>query len=85
MRPQDLPSRQMMDKAEILVNGAVTGTADGVCTACHGDNSGQVSCSNPKWLQHLTQGRVAESVWENVTDTQLGDGNPNTPPETCGW
>ena len=74
-----------MDKAEILVNGAVTGTADGVCTACHGDESDEVSCSNPKWLQHLTLGRVAESVWENVTATQLDDGNPNTPPETCGW
>jgi hypothetical protein len=72
-------SRQLMDKAEILVNGAVTGTADGVCTACHGDNSAQVNCSNPKWIQHLTLGRVAESVWEEVS---LSDTPTHT---TCGW
>ena len=35
-------SRQMMDKAETLVNGSVTGTtdgSDGVCLGCHTDNS----------------------------------------------
>ena len=73
-------SRQMMDKAEQLVNGGsfdTTDGSDGVCAGCHGDNSASVSCSEPKWLQHLTKGRVAESVWEQVSLSLAGS--------RCGW
>ena len=75
-----LASRQMLDKAEILVNGAVSGTtdgSDGVCIACHGNESGAVACNNATWLQHLTMGRVAESAWETASQAQTGS--------TCGW
>jgi len=74
-------SRDMMDKAEMLVTGgSVLGTTDGVdgvCAGCHGDNSAAVSCTNPKWMQHLTLGRVSESVWEQVS---LG-----VTMTRCGW
>ena len=85
-------SRQMMDKAEKLVNGAVTQPADGLCTACHevlDENSGTYDhtatlnaegCNldnEPTWMEHLTQGRVAESVWEEVSNAQTGT--------NCGW
>ena len=79
-------SRQMMDKAETLVNGAVTGTtdgSDGVCLGCHADNSGVLNLegcdldNEPDWIQHLTQGRVAESAWEEVSLAQTGT--------RCGW
>jgi cytochrome c553 len=103
-----LVSRQMMDKAEILVQGHVTGSEppptnkngkvkgnttselDTLCTACHApvagkgkkqtqpDNIDLAKCSNPDWIQHLTLGRVAESVWEQVSEDQNGG-------STCGW
>jgi hypothetical protein len=84
---KDLP-RSMMDKAETELYGAVfssTDGSDGACQGCHGDESGNVNCGSTEWKQHLTEGRVAQSTWEHVTDTLLGDGDPNTPPETCGW
>ncbi len=79
-------SRQMMDKAETLVNGAVTGPADGACTACHESNVDNTpvlaseGCDlddEPTWYQHLSQGRVAESVWNQVSFAQTGT--------HCGW
>jgi len=79
-------SRQMMDKAERLVLGDVYGTtdgSDGVCTGCHGDNTAELSAegcdldNEPFWFQHLTQGRVAESVWEKASLAQTGT--------RCGW
>ncbi len=79
-------SRQMMDNAETLVNGSVTGTtdgSDGVCVVCHTDNSMVLNTegcdlnNEPDWFQHLTQGRVAESVWEEVSLAQTGT--------RCGW
>jgi hypothetical protein len=75
-------SRQMMDKAETLVNGAPFGStngSDGVCVGCHVDfTSGgtSLSCSTG-WKQHLTQGRVSQSVWEHVSETTAGS--------LCGW
>ena len=74
-------SRQMMDKAETLVNGSVYGTtdgSDGVCVGCHADFTVTpgVSCT-ASWKQHLTQGRVAESVWEQVSNQRTGS--------LCGW
>jgi hypothetical protein len=81
-------SRQMMDKAEILVSGEVFGTtdgSDGVCVACHEDNKEYTTelheegcdLDDGLWRQHLTQGRVAESVWEKVSLAQTGT--------RCGW
>jgi hypothetical protein len=72
-------SRLMMDNAETLVNGSAFGTtdgSDGVCVGCHVDYSAGLSCT-AGWKQHLTQGRVAESVWEQVSDMKTGT--------LCGW
>jgi VCBS repeat-containing protein len=79
-------SRQMMDKAEKLVNGTVTGPAQGACTACHDGNvdnrpvlasEGCNLDNEPTWMEHLSQGRVAESVWEDVSLAETGT--------RCGW
>jgi len=76
-------SRQMMDKAETLVTGGVLGTTDGtdgVCVTCHTggvDHLASVGCANSTWMQHLTQGRVAESVWEQVSLAETTT--------RCGW
>jgi len=80
-------SRQMMDNAEKLVNsGQVLGStdgSDGVCLGCHTDNSPELNAegcdldNEAFWFQHLTQGRVAESVWEDVSLSQTGT--------RCGW
>ena len=80
-----LTSRQMMDKAETLVLGEVYGTtdgSDGVCLGCHGDESGELASEgcdveDGVWRMHLTQGRVAESVWEKVSLARTGT--------RCGW
>jgi mono/diheme cytochrome c family protein len=75
-----LTSRLMMDNAETLAAGGVfdsTNGSDGVCVGCHTDKSAQVDCGKATWLQHLTMGRVAESVWEKVSAAQTGG--------TCGW
>jgi hypothetical protein len=75
-------SRQMIDKAEMLVNGAVSGTtdgSDGVCVGCHVDYTGggtSLNCTNG-WRKHVTQGRVAESVFVQVSEGITGT--------TCGW
>jgi cytochrome c5 len=79
-------SRQMLDKAEILVNGAVAQPADGLCMECHtgnADNSTVLATegcdlnNEPDWMQHLTQGRVSEAVWEDVSIAETGT--------RCGW
>jgi Bacterial Ig domain len=72
-------SRLMMDNAETLVSGSVDGTtdgSDGVCVGCHINFSNGMSCTTG-WKQHLTQGRVAESVWEQVSEMKTGT--------LCGW
>jgi hypothetical protein len=84
-------SRQMMDKAELLVNGRVTGTIEQkkdknerkeLCSVCHEGKKnqqnklGQVAC-NDEWREHLSRGRVAESVWEEVSLEETGT--------RCGW
>jgi hypothetical protein len=76
-------SRIAMDDAEIAEQGAVSGTtdgSDGVCLGCHGDESDEVSCTGEEaeeWKRHLTEGRVAEAVWEQVSHDVAGS--------TCGW
>jgi hypothetical protein len=79
-------SREMMDKAQIEKLGHVYGdpayqnTRTTVCEGCHGDEWSSVSCSGEnatEWRQHLTQGRVSQSIWEYVTQQRTGG--------TCGW
>jgi cytochrome c553 len=76
-------SRQMMDKAEMEVNGGSVfmnagsnPTMDngngGLCLACHGEAGHKVSCSDGDWLDHLTQGRVSAPVFELVSKFQTG-------------
>ena len=83
-----LVSRQMMDKAEMLVLGRVTGGEGSkpkelsvLCSSCHefkGNAMKKATCDNMTWKKHLPRGRVAESVWEQVSmDQNRGS--------TCGW
>ena len=84
-------SRLMMDKAEIAQLGHIIGAstnADGtpnngvqgernaLCSACHGNELGDVECDG-EWREHLTRGRVAESVWEEISLDETAT--------TCGW
>jgi len=78
-------SREMMDKAELLEVGHLSGDpafedpAATVCTTCHGNRTGTLArrgCSD-KWRNHLIEGRASESVWEYVSTTYAGS--------TCGW
>ena len=63
---------------------------DTVCASCHQLNGGpdvgfqnEVACNNTTWKNHLIQGRVAEEVWEFVTDVEtLGTPDEGT---NCGW
>jgi hypothetical protein len=71
-------SRQMMDKAEMAVNGGSVfmnagnnpnqdnGNA-GICVACHTARGSSSSCTNGQWLNHLTLGRVSAPVFEKVS------------------
>ncbi|MEN8800585.1 MAG: hypothetical protein ABF297_01295, partial [Thiogranum sp.] len=80
-------TRTLMDKTEIEANGSVfttTNGINGVCTGCHGNKSGDVSCNNREWKEHLTEGRVAQSVWEQVT-ALLAAGQPAADGTLCGW
>jgi len=85
-------SRLMMNQVEIELLGAVAGTnpATGegdatiarstVCRACHDDEFSEVSCRGEdgrEWKRHLTEGRVAQTVWEAVARARTGT--------TCGW
>jgi len=73
-------SRATMDKVETALLGGVSGATNPlttVCLGCHDDNSSDVSCSKSEWKDHLTEGRVAASVWEAVANAVAGD--------TCGY
>ena len=76
-------SRKIMDQVEVSQLGSVIGDPanqnpiTGVCKGCHVEQSLRVSCSNTKWKQHVTRGRVSEKVWEYVSKTRTGS--------TCGW
>ncbi len=75
-------SRQMMDKAEMEVNGGSvfmdTGTDGngGLCVACHNPYDGKgvnaVSCVNGEWLNHLTEGRASAPAFEKVSTEVTG-------------
>jgi len=70
-------SRQTMDTVETLegVNGG--NPRYSLCRSCHGDEWSEVSCGDREWKEHLTEGRVSEQVWVDVTTTRTGG--------TCGW
>jgi hypothetical protein len=76
-------SRKTMDQVEVLVAGEVFGTTDprdSVCQGCHDDEWRSVACNGSdgrEWKLHLSEGRVAESVWEDVSLQLTGS--------TCGW
>jgi hypothetical protein len=76
-------SRNAMDKVEIAEFGHVAGDPGfenprtSACRGCHDDERSGVSCSRTEWKRHLGEGRVAASVWENVSETRAGS--------TCGW
>ena len=74
-------SRLMMDKAEIARRGHILGTdspgeLNQLCSTCHDNELDEVSCDG-EWRRHLTQGRVSEVVWEEVSLDRTGT--------TCGW
>jgi len=77
-------SRKLMDQVENDLCGNVAGAQrdnenplNTVCEGCHGDESDEVSCGEKEWKEHLTEGRVAESIWVAVSKDLAGS--------TCGW
>ncbi len=48
-----------------------------LCESCHGDERDEVACNDREWKEHLTEGRVSESVWEEMSTALTGS--------TCGW
>ncbi len=78
-------SRLMMDKAETAQLGHVLGATagperDALCGACHGGNVPTVGSCSDGWKRHLTNGRLSEHVWEDVSLNSAGTGNT-----LCGW
>ena len=76
-------SRNMMDKAEMEVNGGIVfmnagsnqtqdNGSGGLCLACHGSEGAKVSCNDGEWLDHLTEGRVSAPVFEKVSEFRTG-------------
>jgi len=80
---RDRASRNAMDKVELQVMGHVAGDPavenplTTVCMQCHRDRTSKLNCGNTRWKDHLIEGRVAESVWEYVSEQVAGS--------TCGW
>jgi hypothetical protein len=80
---RDRTARETMDKVELEVVGHVSGDSNfedpltTVCVQCHKDRTNKLSCASSKWKTHLIDGRVAESVWEDVSAQLAGS--------TCGW
>jgi hypothetical protein len=77
-------SRKLMDQVENDLCGNVAGEQrdnenplNTVCQGCHGDERKEVSCGEKDWKEHLTKGRVAESLWVSVSNDLAGS--------TCGW
>ena len=73
-------TRKIMDQVEVSLLGAVAGSTDPlntVCRGCHSDESDEVACNEKEWKEHLLEGRVADSVWEQVSVSLTGS--------TCGW
>jgi hypothetical protein len=79
-------SRNTMDQVELSEVGYLAGDPAAqdplttVCEGCHGNESGEVSCTGEEsreWKRHLTEGRVSEQVWVHVSNDLAGS--------TCGW
>jgi hypothetical protein len=75
-------SRNAMDRVELETQGYLSGAGatvpeDGVCQECHRDRTNKLTCASTRWKNHLLEGRVAESVWEDVSNRLAGS--------TCGW
>jgi len=70
-------SRQTMDTVEALENINMSDPRNTLCESCHGDEWREVSCGDHEWKEHLTEGRVSEEVWVNVSQSRTGS--------TCGW
>jgi hypothetical protein len=85
--PTGRASRLLMDKAETERLGHVLGATAGternsLCSTCHANRTNRlsaVSCTSV-WRRHLSEGRVAESVWVDVSRNAAG-----TSGTTCGW
>jgi len=74
-------SRQTMDKVEALQKINMSDPRNTLCESCHGDEWSHVQCSGSdgkEWKEHLTEGRVSEKVWVDVTKARTGG-------STCGW
>jgi hypothetical protein len=73
-------SRQTMDTVEALEGINMSDPLNRLCESCHGDESDEVQCGGSdgkEWKEHLTEGRVSEAVWVDVSQTLTGS--------TCGW
>jgi hypothetical protein len=73
-------SRLTMDTVEALegVGGSTNNALNTLCESCHGDERDEVACNDREWKEHLTEGRVSEAVWEDVSRALTGG-------STCGW
>jgi hypothetical protein len=71
-------SRDTMDKVEALEQINMSNPRGTLCRSCHGDEWSEVSCGDREWKEHLTEGRVSEAVWVDVTRQRTGG-------STCGW
>ena len=69
-------SRQAMDAAEAAEGINMDNPLDTLCESCHSDKRDEVQCDN-EWRRHLTEGRVSEHVWVDVSNQLNGN--------TCGW
>ena len=67
-----------MDKVEALEGINMNDPRNTVCESCHDDEWSEVPCGEKEWKEHLTEGRVSDKVWVDVTKART-DGS------TCGW
>jgi hypothetical protein len=74
-----------MTNADGTLNPDMTAERNQLCTICHEETrtgskpnylNKVKNCGTP-WVQHLTQGRVSQSVWEDITEKKAG--------KLCGW
>ena len=65
-----------MDRAEELQGINMNNPLDTLCESCHGDERNDVRCDR-EWKLHLTEGRVSDAVWTDLSNQLVGN--------TCGW
>ena len=76
------PALVSSSRVELETQGYLSGAGailpeDGVCQECHRDRTNKLTCASTRWKNHLLEGRVTESVWEDVSNRLAGS--------TCGW